>query len=84
MPPPPVSRSAGRGSACLPNILKNAGIPRNRAYYWVGCDGQTDFDSRDIDGAALCDHYISITPIKCDTTDYHLLEELKTWEWGKD
>lgn len=89
LPDMPVAAAAGvrvsrQGIRLFAEYFEKRRDPRNRAYYWVGCDGQTDFDSRDIDGAALCDHYISITPIKCDTTDYHLLEELKTWEWGRD
>lgn len=50
--------------------------PRNRTYYWQGCDGQADYDAPDIDGAALIDRHISITPIKCDMTDYDALREL--------
>lgn len=50
--------------------------PRNRTYYWQGCDGQGAYDHPDIDGAALADRYISITPIKCDMTDYDSLREL--------
>ena len=50
--------------------------PRNRTYYWQGCDLQTSIDNSDTDDAFLCRNYISITPIKCDMTDYSVLEEL--------
>lgn len=50
--------------------------PRDRAYYWQGCDSQGAYDQPDIDGAALTERYISITPIKCDMTDYDVLREL--------
>ena len=50
--------------------------PRNRIYYWQGCDRQGDYDQPDIDGAVLSANYISITPIKCDMTDYDALREL--------
>ncbi|BBO78927.1 5'-nucleotidase SurE [Desulfosarcina widdelii] len=50
--------------------------PRNRTYYWQGCDAQGGYDRPDIDGAALQENYISITPIKCDMTDYDALNEL--------
>ena len=33
----------------------------------------------DADGSVLKHKYISITPIRCDATDYHFMEELKTW-----
>ena len=54
--------------------------PRNRTYYWQGCDSQVMDNSPDIDGVALCDNYITITPLKCDMTDYSMMEELKGWD----
>ena len=54
--------------------------PRNRTYYWQGCEREKPhYAHQDIDGAALDQKFISITPIKCDTTDYATLEDLKTW-----
>ncbi|MBU1163074.1 MAG: 5'/3'-nucleotidase SurE, partial [Proteobacteria bacterium] len=57
--------------------------PRNRTYYWQGCDLQTSINDLGTDDAFLCRNYISITPIKCDMTDYSVLEELKGWEINK-
>ena len=57
--------------------------PRNRTYYWHGHVPKTSFENPDADAVALDRNYISITPIKCDMTDYSLLEELKGWEIGK-
>lgn len=54
--------------------------PRNRTYYWQGRDSQTFEDDLFVDGAALRRKFISITPIKCDMTDYLALEDLKGWE----
>ncbi len=48
-------------------------------YYWQGCDSQNYYDDIEIDGDALCNNFISITPIKCDMTDYSLFEDLKKW-----
>lgn len=53
--------------------------PRNREYYWQGCDNQTFDKDLDIDGAALGENFISITPIKCDATDYSIIDDLKGW-----
>lgn len=53
--------------------------PRNHAYYWQGCDAQTFQRNPDADGAVLHNRYISITPIKCDATDYEALESMKAW-----
>lgn len=54
--------------------------PRNRIYYWQGCDRQDAYAEADIDGVVLAERYISITPIKCDMTDYATLGELQRWE----
>jgi 5'-nucleotidase len=53
--------------------------PRSRTYYWQGPDSQTFADDSEIDGAILGRRYISITPVKCDMTDYRLLEDMKAW-----
>ena len=55
--------------------------PRNQAYYWSGIDSQVFDGAPDADGAALADNCISITPIKCDMTDYEVLESLRRWRW---
>lgn len=54
--------------------------PRNGTYHWLCGDlGHTFGQDPDADGNALSENYITITPIKCDMTDYRLLEELKRW-----
>jgi len=53
--------------------------PRNRPYHWLGGDTQKFEDSPDIDGSAVARNYISVTPLKCDATDYNLFESLKDW-----
>ncbi len=53
--------------------------PRNRDYFWQGGDNQTfDLDS-DADGAALFRDCISITPLKCDMTDYETMRAVEDW-----
>ena len=54
--------------------------PRSRTYYWQGPDRQMFGDDPEIDGTALGRGYISITPVKCDMTDYRLLEDMKGWQ----
>jgi 5'-nucleotidase len=56
--------------------------PRNRSYYWQGREMQTFGEDCRIDGAALNQDYISITPVKCDMTDYRALEDLAEWDIG--
>lgn len=53
--------------------------PRDKPYYWQGCETQQFDPHPEIDGTALEDKYISITPVKCDMTDYTALEQLKAW-----
>ncbi|MFA6218081.1 MAG: 5'/3'-nucleotidase SurE [Candidatus Omnitrophota bacterium] len=55
--------------------------PHKRTYYWltgevVESDGDTDADIE-----AIRNRYVSITPIKCDMTDYGFMEELKSWSF---
>lgn len=53
--------------------------PRNRVYYWHGCDTQTADQNPESDVTALCNRYIAITPLKSDMTDYTILENLRGW-----
>jgi 5'-nucleotidase len=58
--------------------------PRDRPYYWPGSDPQTFDEDPEVDGAALQGNFISITPIKCDMTDYDALERLRHWPWDTE
>lgn len=58
--------------------------PRNRTYYWHGHVPQIPLNNPEIDAVALDENYISITPIKCDMTDYSLLDDLKAWDFGEE
>jgi 5'-nucleotidase len=64
----------------FPEFIDKRVDPRKRTYYWQGCDSLPAGKTTDIDGSALCEDYISITPIKCDQTDYRVLEDLKSWK----
>jgi 5'-nucleotidase len=54
--------------------------PRSRIYFWQG--SQTAFSDQDpeTDGNTLCQNFVSITPIRCDMTDYDQMKRLKRWE----
>jgi len=54
--------------------------PRNHEYYWQGCDTQIFDNDLDIDGAALRENFISITPVKSDATNYGIIDDLKGWD----
>jgi 5'-nucleotidase len=67
----------------FPEYLEKRTDPRNRSYYWQGPDSLPVGDNPDVDGTALSQRCISITPITCDGTDYGSLEALKGWELDK-
>ncbi len=49
--------------------------PKNRFYYWYG-NASRDGGETDTDTNALAENCISITPIRCDLTDYKTKERL--------
>jgi len=53
--------------------------PRNRTYFWPGMDKQEFENHPDVDGRALGENFISVTPIKCDMTDYDMLKDIRAW-----
>ena len=63
----------------FPEYIDKRTDPRERTYYWQGCDSLPSGKSTDIDGSALCQDYISITPIKCDQTDYEVIDKIRGW-----
>lgn len=73
-------RISRQGVTFFPEYVEKRTDPRNRTYYWHGCDFLPTGKDPDIDEIALCNNYISITPIKCDMTDYGLLDDLKDWD----
>lgn len=54
--------------------------PRNRAYHWLGSDARIFGEDLSVDGDALCQDYITITPLQCDITDYDMLAEMQNWD----
>ena len=72
-------RISRQGIELLSEYVEKRMDPRNRIYYWQGRDMQSFGDDPGIDGTALGQNYISITPVKCDMTDYNVLDDLRTW-----
>jgi len=54
--------------------------PRESPYYWHGITCNTLGGESDSDLAAIADGYISLTPIKCDVTDYNAIQRIKDWD----
>jgi 5'-nucleotidase len=66
--------------AVLSEYVEKRLDPRNRTYYWQGADRQSFGDDLQVDGVALARNFISVTPVKCDMTDYRAMENLAGWE----
>ena len=58
--------------------------PRNRVYYWQGYESQPTYTQDDADGAVLAGKHITITPVRCDMTDYTMMEQLHAWGLQKE
>jgi len=54
--------------------------PRDRPYYWHGVAAQRPDGDSGSDVTAISDDCVSITPIKCDMTDYQSIQKLKSWD----
>ena len=63
----------------FPEYMDKRTDPRNRQYYWHICDLNGSGHGAGTDVEALENNYISVTPIKCDATDYDMFENLKNW-----
>ena len=72
-------RFSKQGVKFFPEYFEKRVDPRNHTYYWQGCDYRFHDNNSDVDSAAICNNFISITPIKCDMTDYGVLNDLKNW-----
>jgi len=60
--------------------LTRAKDPSGKEYFWIG-GGVTDWKGpADSDFRAVQDGYISVTPLHLDLTNYHLIEELRSWD----
>jgi 5'-nucleotidase len=86
LPDLPLDQTAGvrisrQGLSLFSQYFEKRHDPRNQPYYWQGCDQAPTAQDPDVDEAAICLRYISVTPIRCDMTDYGLLETLKAWNW---
>jgi 5'-nucleotidase len=72
-------RICRQGTTIYAEYIEKRIDPRNRTYYWHGHESDVSLNDPEYDVAALNEDYIVITPIQCDMTDYHLLEDLKRW-----
>ena len=87
IPDMPVDKTKGviiskQGASILDEYFDQRTDTRKRTYYWYGCTIPAESDIRDIDENAVLNNFISITPVRCDMTDYSFIDDLKTWDIG--
>lgn len=82
----PIARTTGvrvtrQGIDTYAEYFEKRRDPRNRTYYWQGSESHPVYSQSDADGAALDSNQISITPVRCDMTDYTALKQMKLWDF---
>lgn len=82
-----VPKGAPKGIRITKQGLKNARPiisehtdPRGKFYYWIG-EERSGFhaDEGGSDFEAIDEGYVSVTPMRCDLTDYKAIEFLREW-----
>ena len=87
IPDLPVDKTKGviiskQGSSILDEYFDQRTDTRKQTYYWYGCTISAESEISDIDENAVLNNFISVTPVRCDMTDYSFLDDLKTWDIG--
>lgn len=73
-------RVSRQGRRVYTDVVTEGIDPRGKKYYWVG-GPYSGFDQiPDSDCVHVDQGFISLVPLKTDTTDYDLRSELKIWE----
>lgn len=72
-------RLAGQGNGHYDDSFERRSDPRNQTYYWYNCESQPALPDDDSDDALLKAGYVTVTPLKCDMTDYDGLEKMRSW-----
>ncbi|MFO0851160.1 MAG: 5'/3'-nucleotidase SurE [Gemmataceae bacterium] len=58
--------------------------PRGRTYFWTGPSFHCPDPHPDTDVSALCEQYITVTPLKFDLTDHQRLAAMREWDLTLD
>jgi 5'/3'-nucleotidase len=53
--------------------------PRGRPYYWIGGEIPTGIPEAGTDVGAMCEGYVSLTPLQLDLTAHHAFQEIDKW-----
>jgi 5'-nucleotidase len=77
-------RTTTLGKRVYSDSLLRTKDPWGRPGFWIG-GGQISWSGReDSDFRAIEEHYISVTPLHLDLTNYGLLEDVRAWHLGND
>lgn len=81
VPPLPEKQIKGlrvtlQGKVPIHGSFKKRTDPNLRDYYWMTGKIPTNKDNLDVDTYALHHHYVTVTPIQCDLTDYASLKKM--------
>ncbi len=71
---------ASQGRRNYADVVQEHRDPRNKKYYWVGGAYQGYDPIENSDCVFVNEKYISVTPLKIDTTDYESLNEMRKVE----
>lgn len=72
-------RTTRLGLRVYRDLLDRRVDPRGRPYYWIGGDTPTGIPEHGTDVGALCDGYVSLTPLQLDLTAYNAMQEISNW-----
>lgn len=72
-------RLAGQGNGHYDDAFERRSDPRNQTYYWYNGESQPALPEADSDDALLKAGYVTVTPLKCDMTDYDGLQKMRSW-----
>jgi len=61
------------------NTVERRKDPRGREYFWLAGDVVNESGDGNTDVDAIKDHYISLSPLHFDLTDYQVIETVKKW-----
>ncbi|MGE5894745.1 MAG: 5'/3'-nucleotidase SurE [bacterium] len=71
-------RFTRQGKRIYSNSIHDIYDPRKEKYFWIGGGVQNWEEAQDTDFYAVDHHYVSVTPVHLDLTNYNALSFLKT------
>jgi len=68
-----------QGTVPIHGVFRKRIDPHLREYYWMTGKAPRLKATKEVDTYALRRHYVTVTPIQSDLTDYHFFQKLKMW-----